>query len=368
MVGQDISSLSVEQKIGQLLFVGLSGSDFDRATVGMLGEIQPGGVCLFARNIKGLRQTRDLLDSIFGVLPIPPLLSLDQEGGRVDRLRRVLSPMPAASRLRDADDARRLGELIGETISLLGFNMDFAPVVDVIEGARREFSNGLESRGFGRTKFDVVEMANAFILGLERYNILGCLKHFPGLAAAQVDSHEELPVVPIDTDELYSVDLYPYKQLLTQNSKLSVMVAHAAYPRTRLQEMDDSGNLLPSSLNGRIVKALLRDELQFTGVAITDDMEMGAIVRKYGIGDASKLAVQAGVDMIAICASEDSIRAAYRALVDAVDSGELTIERIDASIRRIKALKDHFTDRPEYDEARFGELADEITALGEELS
>lgn len=362
------NSLSLRDKIGQLLFIGVPGADFDRATADLLREIQPGGICLFARNIRSLGQTRGLLDEMYKVLPIPPLLSLDQEGGRVDRLRRIMQPMPAASRLRDAEDARRLGELVGETLSILGFNMDFAPVVDVIDGGRREFLNGLEGRGFGSTKTDVVEMAGAFTSGLDRYDVLGCLKHFPGLAAAQVDSHEELPVVPISQEEMFTVDLYPYEKLLRRNLKVSVMVAHAAYPRTRLQEMDDSGNLLPSSLNGRIVNTLLRDELQFDGVAITDDMEMGAIVRNYGIGEASMMAVQAGVDMVAICAREDAIRLAFETLFDAGLSGELSTERIDESVDRILALKSHLKGRPAFCEERLGELAEEITALSDELT
>src|SRR5688572_16176484 len=138
MAGIDPNSLSIEQKIGQLFFIGIPGPEFDDATRHLIDDIQPGGVCLFARNIKELGQTRELLDSLHEALKVPPLLSLDQEGGRVDRLRRIMTPMPAASQLRGVEDAAELGDIVGETLRLLSFNMNFAPVVDVIDDGRRD--------------------------------------------------------------------------------------------------------------------------------------------------------------------------------------------------------------------------------------
>ena len=368
MAAIDPTSLSTDQKIGQLFFIGIAGPEFDGPTMDLIERIKPGGVCLFARNIKELTQTRDLLDGLAGSIEVPPLLSLDQEGGRVDRLRRVMTPMPAASQLRNEADAAELGDIIGETISLLGFNMDFAPVVDVITDARNDLVNGLQTRGLGRSKEDSVSMAKAFLQGLKNHNILGCAKHFPGLAAAQVDSHEELPIVPISDDELNDVDLYPYRQLLEADPALSVMVAHASYPNTRLQETDDNGKLLPSSLSRRVVTALLRDELNFKGVAITDDMEMGAIVRNYGIGDACKMAIHAGQDMLAICASIDAIHEGYDAISLAVASGEISEERLNQSVKRISNLKSTIPERTAFDRSRLDELSERIKDLNNYLN
>ena len=364
----DVSSLSLEQKIGQLFFIGIPGPELDAATEKLIADIQPGGVCLFARNIKELSQTRELLDGLHFAISIPPFLSLDQEGGRVDRLRRVMAPMPAASLLRDAEDARELGSIIGETLRLLGFNMDFAPVVDVIDEERSQLVNGLQSRGIGRSKEEVVEMASAFLGSLDAHGILGCLKHFPGLAAAQVDSHEELPVVPITDAELNEVDLYPYRELLAANRNVSVMVAHAAYPNTRLQELDDNGKLLPSSLSSRVVKTLLRDELNFKGVAITDDMEMGAIVRNYGMGEACKMAINAGQDMLAICASIDAIREGYENISKGFKDGSVSEERLDESVSRILALKSSIPERLEFDLRKLEQLKQQITNLNNNLN
>jgi len=363
----EISNLSIAEKIGQMFFIGIPGPLFDEATAKIINDIRPGGVCLFARNIKEQNQTRSLLNDLRQATPVEPFLSLDQEGGRVDRLRKVLAPMPAAGQLQSVEDAAALGALVGEALSILGFNMDFAPVVDVIDSSRKGLSNGLETRGFGLDKDDVVAMAGAFLGSLREFRILGCLKHFPGLGASEVDSHEELPSVNISRRTLDDTDLFPYRPLL-KGEGVAVMVAHAAFPNTDLQEIDLNGKLLPSSLNPRIVTSLLRDELKFPGVTITDDMEMGAIVRNYGMGPACKLAVMAGEDMLAICASPDAIYEGFRAICDAVEIGEIPESRIDESIGRIASLKALFEGPPEFDADRLTEIIELIKKLNQHLN
>ena len=367
MGGFDPTSLSIDEKIGQLFFIGIPGADLDPATTGLLESVRPGGVCLFARNIKEAVQTRRLLDGIRESLPIEPLLSLDQEGGRVDRLRRILTPMPAPNQLRTADDARELGSIVGEAISLLGFNMDFAPVVDVVDASRNGLINGLQTRGLGGTREEVVAFAGAFLDSLSESGILGCLKHFPGLAGAGVDSHEDLPVIPIDRAEMDSTDLFPYRKMLDRPG-ISVMVAHAVYPNADLQEKDANGKLLPSSLDPRIVTSLLRGELSFTGVAITDDLEMGAIVGNYGIGEACKMAINAGEDMLAICASPEAILEAHRVLTKALSDGEISEDRIEESARRIAELKANVAKPREFDAEKFAEINERIKKLNQHLN
>ena len=367
MGGFDLTELSIEEKVGQLLYIGLPGPEFDSATVELLDAVHPGGICLFSRNIRTAEQTRKLLDGIRNSLRVVPLLSLDQEGGRVDRLRRVLTPMPASGQLRKAEDARELGAIIGEAISLLGFNMNFAPVVDVIDYSRNGLINGLQTRGLGKTQEEVVVFADEFLDAQSEHGILGCLKHFPGLAAAQIDSHEELPVIPITRFQLDAIDLFPYRKLLGREG-ISVMIAHATYPNVDLQEKDANGNLLPSSLDSKIVTSLLRDELNFTGLAITDDLEMGAIVRNYGIGEASKLAINAGEDMLAICANADAIYEAHRVLTSAVKSGEISAARLDESLRRIADLKAKVRTPPAFDPDKLVEIDERIKKLNQHLN
>lgn len=365
---EQLSSLSVEQKIGQLFFIGIAGPELDSTTRDLLAELSPGGVCLFARNIKGFVQTRELLDDIRRDSLIKPFLSIDQEGGLVDRLRRIMTPTPAASKLPSAAAAAEQAELIGETLSILGFNMDFAPVVDVIDEERGKHSNGLFSRTYGFSKIDAAEFAGAFLDALQRHDVVGCLKHFPGLGAAQVDSHEELPVVNISASELEDVDLFPYRQLLISNSVHAVMAAHVCFPDHHFQEKDANGKLLPASLSYSFITKMLRGGLGFDGIVITDDLEMGAIMRNYGIGEACKMAVLAGVDMLAICADPENIRAGYRSVCDAVESGEIPMELIDASLTRIAKVKAALARPPEFDEQRLQALSAETAAFAAKIS
>ncbi len=364
----ETESLSLAEKIGQLIFLGIPGAEVDANTEKLLSDISPGGVCLFTRNIREARQTRDLLDGVRAVSKIEPFLSLDQEGGLVDRLRRVLVPMPAPNKIRSLSDATRLAEIIAEAVRILGFNMNFAPVVDVINEQRSAFSNGLHSRAFGTSPLDVVEFAGEFLKVLEANGCVGCVKHFPGLGASEVDSHEELPSVSIPADELESVDIFPYKQLFETGEVEVVMVAHAVYPNHHLQEADQNGRLLPSSLSFNIVTTLLRRQLNFGGLVLTDDLEMGAIVKNYGIGEASVMAILAGEDMVSICAGIDSIYEGRNAVLEAADSGRISEERIDQSLTRIAASKAKLHKPLSFDTDRLAALSTEINEFNGRLN
>jgi beta-N-acetylhexosaminidase len=182
-----------------------------------------------------------------------------------------------------------------------------------------------------------------------------------------VDSHEDLPAVDIDKTTFSNVDLAPYRELINSGDAKAVMIAHAAYPGIDLQESDRDGRLLPCSLSRNFVTLLLRDELGFSGVAISDDMEMGAIVKNYGIGEACKMAVLAGIDMIAICASPQAIREGYRAVLKAVREGEIPENRLAGSLARIADLKSARSDRLKFDSVRLDELSDRITSLAETI-
>ena len=332
----ETSSLTLSEQAGRLLFIGITGPEINVSTRELLERVKPGGVCLFARNIREASQTRELLDGVRELLGADVLLSVDQEGGTVDRLRRIMSPMPAAAALRIAADAEELGTIAAEALRTLGFNMDFAPVVDVVDQDRTAYSRGLASRTFGSSREDVAAMAGPFLNALQRGGVVGCLKHFPGLGAATVDSHEELPRVDISRRELEATDLYPYRLLLPQTR--CVMAAHAAYIGTGLQETAQNGKLIPSSLSHAFITKLLRDELAFDGLVITDDLEMGAIVKNFGIGEASKMAIAAGADMVAICAQPDAIRSAHDAVLSAAANDDIDITSALSRIGKIKKI------------------------------
>lgn len=362
-----MSSLTIEQKIGQLFFIGIPGSTIDDGTRSLLEEIQPGGICLFARNIRERAQTRDLVDVLRASLPAEPLLSIDQEGGLVDRLRRVLTPMPAAEKIRDVEDAIELARIIARALRMFGLNMNFAPVADVVTPDRGQFSNGLHSRAFGRSKDEATKLASAFLETMQHGGVVGCLKHFPGLGASEVDSHKELPRVAISEEELRDVDLYPYRVLFGEGDVKAVMVAHAAFPNVGLQEHDQRGKLLPSSLSPAIISKLLRGELGFEGLVLTDDLEMGAIVENYGIGEACVMAIDAGIDMLAICASSEAIREGHNAVADSVRSGRISEDRIDRSIERISSLRTSLQEPLPFDTDELDALSNDIANLNARL-
>lgn len=362
-----LTDLSIEKKIGQLFFIGVGGTTVNASADELLSEIEPGGVCLFARNIREVEQTRELLDALKSRSNVVPFLSLDQEGGLVDRLRRLIMPMPAANLFKDATTVGRFGSILAEIVRILGFNMDFAPVVDVITTERESASNGLFSRAFGTDSEQATEFADAFLKSLQSGGVLGCVKHFPGLGAASVDSHEELPRVDITQEELDSVDLVPYRRLIERKRVHSVMVAHSAYPNTRLQEETSDGKLLPSSLSANVINGLLRDKIGFEGLVITDDLEMGAIVKNFGVGEACVLAINAGVDMLAICADAGRIREGHSAVSEAVKSGRISEDRVNLSMKRIYAAKSLLQEGLPFDGQRLAELSDDIARLNDEL-
>jgi beta-N-acetylhexosaminidase len=360
---QKIKVLSLKQKIGQLFWIGLPGIDLDDATRELLLEIEPGGICLFTRNIREANQTRKLLSDIREISKIEPLISVDQEGGLVDRLRKIIEPMPAASSLRNANDAKKLAKISAEVLAILGFNINFAPVVDVLDEERSKAQNGLQSRGLGKSKEEVVDYSAAYLETLQSNNILGCIKHFPGLGASKIDAHEDLPSVNVSEDEFYNVDQFPYRELLKTSLVKCVMVAHTAFPNLDLQESDSNGKLLPSSLSFNFITKLLREKLGFNGLVVTDDMEMGAILRNYGIAEACKMAIKAGEDMLLICANTVQMRDGFNAVLQAVNSGEIAEERIDESLQRIAAIKSLMKSPIEFSENRLKDLSNDIVEL-----
>lgn len=360
---EKILSLPLEQKIGQLFFIGLPGAEFDAAARALYEEISPAGVCLFARNCREAGQIRNLLDEIREHSVVAPFLSLDQEGGLVDRLRRVVEPMPAANLLKTPEEAGELARLTAEILRLLGFNMNFAPVIDVMDETRIGYNNGLFSRAFGKSKEDVFRFAREYLVALQAHGVTGSIKHFPGLGATEIDSHEDLPAVSLCGEEFDSIDLYPFREFFKSSEVRTVMVAHAAFPNLDLQERDRNGKLLPSSLSFNFTTKLLRKQLGFEGLALTDDLEMGAILKNYGIGEACKMAIKAGQDQLLICNDPGVIRRGYAAVLEAVRSGEIEESRVNNSLQRVASAKNLIEPPRDFDENRLAQLSNDISDL-----
>jgi beta-N-acetylhexosaminidase len=373
MSPENLYALPLEQQIGQFLFIGLPGTELDAEARALVEEIKPGGVIIFGRNVAGPEQLRSLLDGVREIVPTPPLFGVDQEGGLVDRLRRIFTPMPSARTIRQHGDlaaARALGTITGEVLRMLGFNINFAPVMSIMTDDRDLLSNGLYSRSFGRSPGEVLGYTTVYMRGLQSTGLLGCLKHFPGIGAGEVDSHEEMPVVRLSHDDLIAQDLAPYIELFQRRDDRvrCVMVSHGGFPNVDIKQEVTGGLIEPASLNYNIVTKLLREELGYKHLTITDDLEMGAIARHCEIEDAAVRAAHAGEDMLLICATPDQIRRGYHGLLEAAQKGKVTKERIKQSLDRIARTKTIMEPPLPLDLARFQELSDQTLKLNSKLN
>ena len=372
MLPEKLYALPLEQQIGQFLFIGLPGTEIDADTRALIEEVQPGGIIIFGRNVASPQQLRSLLDGARELLAVPPLCGIDQEGGLVDRLRKIFTPMPAARTIRQHGDlaaARSLGRITGEVLRMLGFNLNFAPVMSIMTEDRDLLSNGLYSRSYGRSPGEVLGYTTVYMRGLQGTGCVGCLKHFPGIGAGEVDSHEEMPVVRLSHDDLIAQDLAPYIELFQRRDDRvrCVMVSHGGFPNIDIREETTGGLLEPASLNYNIVTKLLRQELGYKHLVVTDDLEMGAIARHCEIEDATVRATFAGEDMLLICATPEKIQGGYRGLLAAAKDGRLSRERIQESLERIARTKTLIEPPLPLDMDRYKELADEVTKLNAKL-
>ncbi len=368
-----LTSLPLEQQVGQFFYIGLPGTELDAETLALLEDVQPGGVIVFGRNVATPVQLRRLLDDVRAVLPVEPLCGIDQEGGLVDRLRRICTPMPAARTIRQHGDlaaARSLGRITGEVLGLLGFNMNFAPVMSIMTDERDLLSNGLYSRSFGRSPGEVLGYTTVYMRGLQGTGLIGCLKHFPGIGAGEVDTHDEMAVVRLSHEDLIAQDLAPYIELFQRvdDRVRAVMVSHGGFPNVDIKRGIAGGLLEPASLSHSITTRLLRHELGYKHLVVTDDLEMGAIAKHCEIEEAVLRAFAAGQDMFLICSHPETIRRGYSALLQAARDGVVTRERIELSLGRIAETKALAQKPPAYDEARFKALSDEVAALNKKLN
>lgn len=282
----------LESDSGMMLMVGLPGPRLDAGIARRIEALGPGGVILFKRNLASAEQTMELLAELTKVLRRPCLLALDQEGGRVSRLAHWIGPTPAAAVLAESgeDATHRFAETTGRALRALGFNVDFAPVVDLCAS---NAPNGIGDRSFGTDPEVASRLGRAFLDGLAQAGIAGCLKHFPGLGCTRVDSHESLPTVNRSRLQLEQEELLPFRRLAPLAP--CVMVGHGHYPAL------DPQPSRPASLSPQVVSGLLRSELGFAGLVVSDDLEMGAVASLDEGGAAAVEATAAGCDLLLYC-------------------------------------------------------------------
>jgi beta-N-acetylhexosaminidase len=372
----------IRRKAGQMLFIGLPGTHLDKRLREMLREVQPGGVILFGRNVESAEQVALLNAQIRDALGGRVLIGVDQEGGLVDRFRDICEPMPSAKAVRAAgrsELARKFGELSARALRLLGFNINFAPVLD-LKGGNEE--NGLRGRTFGAHPQEVARLAGAYLDGLQSGKVIGCGKHFPGLGGSQVDSHRRLPIVTHSWEEILERDLVPFLDLMLhrRSEKLhAVMVSHAAFPEVsefmqawfrrtaELPSLEDFSQI-PATISNNVVMRMLRTAFKYDGLVITDDMEMGAVVQTLSVAEASLRAIEAGSDMVLICEQEANFKAARDLICQAVAERRLGVEVLDKANRRIERVLDLAGDYEHFDQDEFDFVSREIAELKRALS
>ena len=341
-----LAGMTVEQKVGQLLVAGIAGAQPGEDGAAAIQDYQVGSIILFGRNVESAEQLAELNNSLKALNGdyIPLFLAVDQEGGRVDRMPAEVENLPPAlefgsipdtdSRL---DTCFELGRTLAAQCAAFGFNLDFAPDMDVWSNPDNTV---IGDRAFGTDAGTVTGAANMAALGLLSEGVIPVAKHFPGHGDTAVDSHYGLPVVDKTLEELEELELRPFRQAIDTTRVYgtygdaaipAVMVAHILMTR-----LDPDW---PASLSHKVVTGLLREELGFDGVVCTDDLTMGALAQTWGVGEAAVLAVEAGCDLLLVCHELDNLTAARSALLEAVDTGRISMERLDESVYRILSLK-----------------------------
>ncbi|MGI8481029.1 MAG: glycoside hydrolase family 3 N-terminal domain-containing protein [Chthoniobacterales bacterium] len=335
--------------LGQLILTGVPGMELDADTAALFQRVQPGGFILFGRNIRSASQLRKLIDDLRDLSEIEPIITIDQEGGRVSRLRLIGNEPPSAQQLREKNDielVRRHGEITGQLLRLFGFNLDLCPVLDI--SFDDDADNSLRGRCYGTDVPQVVRLAGAFNRALKSVGILSCGKHFPGYSAARVDAHHDLPKIERTREELDGEELAVFRDFVCAVD--SMMICHGWYPCFETQKK-------PASLSERIITGLLRHEYGYDGLVMTDDLDMGAILNEYGLGETIRLAMAAGNDLAMIChrvAAIDEVHATLRAL---------PAFQTERALQSVAKFKKELAPPTVFSEDEFGRLDAEVWGL-----
>ena len=337
---EQLAAMTVEEKVGQLLIGGFEGTEIGDQATRLVQEYQVGGLILYGRNIAGAGQLVTLTNGLKALNGdgIPLFLSIDQEGGGVDRMPPEVRRTPGAycvGQTGSVPAAQSYGDVLAAECAAFGLNLDFAPVLDVWSNPGNTV---IGQRAFSADARTVAGLGPAAARRMMDQGIIPAVKHFPGHGDTAVDSHVGLPVVDKSPEELEETELIPFRAAIqsagTDGQVPAVMVAHIL-----LTQLDPER---PASLSPAVVTGLLRDELGFAGAVLTDDLTMGAVTQSYGLGEAAVLAVEAGCDILLVCHGPDSVPAVRTALLEAAASGRITAERLDESVYRILRLKTEY--------------------------
>lgn len=317
-------------QLGQLLTVGFDGTEMSPRLFDLLTRIQPAGVILFARDIVSAQQTHKLLKDCQSCVREPLFTCVDLEGGKVDRFRSITGPSPAAADVFSSGNPRfyqKHGELIGKSCRAMGFNVDFAPVLDL---ALEASSNVMSSRSVSDNPKEVVAYARAFLEGLNSAGVIGAGKHFPGLGEGNLDSHHDLPVIEKSLRRLWEEDLVPYRVM--KNELPMVLISHANY-------RDVTRDKVPASLSRKWITDILQKKIGYRGLVVSDDLEMGGVLKSASIDEAAVDFICAGGDLCLICHQQEFVEKAFETLQRTHSRDARFRRRVQQATRRIAAFK-----------------------------
>lgn len=333
IITQLISRLTLEQKVGQMILAGIEGKSINETSRKMITELQVGGIILYKDNFSDINGSIKLVNELKLANKgntAPLFISVDQEGGKVSRLPKDFAAIPSNAKVGRTDDAtiaEEMGSLLARELNTMGFNVNFAPVLDINSNPNNPV---IGVRSFGNTPELVSKLGIAEMNGLRDGHVIAVVKHFPGHGDTSVDSHLDLPVVHRTTAQLEAFEWLPFRAAIEAEAD-AIMIAHILFPK-----IDPEA---PASLSPVIINEQLRGTLGYDGVVITDDMTMGAIADHYGVVEASIRSVAAGSDILLIAHGYDTAKSVYDQLLQSVKDGDITESRIDESVYRILTLK-----------------------------
>lgn len=328
-VDQIVASMSQTEKLGQMVMIGIQGTKVDDDSLYMLNQYHMGGVILFDRNMESLEQVKQLTSDLQAQSneKVPLFIGIDEEGGDVVRMAEKLTPAPSQKEIGatgDIEQAKTWAIKTAKSLKDMGINVNFAPVADVGSNDKRSYSTDANT---------VIDFVRAATKGYQQENIIYSLKHFPGIGKGKVDSHLDSSSIDVAKEVLMTEDILPFKTIIDESdpNDYFILVSHLKY-----LALDEE---YPASLSSKIMTDLLRNKLGYKGIIITDDMEMGAVANHNDFRSIGVNAVKAGADIVLVCHEYKHQQEVYLGLLDAVNSGEISQERIDESVKRIIKVK-----------------------------
>ncbi len=333
-IDRKLNSLTLEEKIGQMLIVAYSSTFMDDNLKNVLTTNKPGGFILFKDNITNYEKTVKFIEEIKATSDIPMFISIDQEGGKVQRITKlsdadvsIIPPMLDIGQKKDTTLAYDIGSLIAQELQAFGINMNFAPVIDVVENS----SNIIGNRSFGNDPTLVSDLGISLANGLIDNGVIPVFKHFPGHGSTIADSHYDLPVITKTKEELINYDLIPFKTAIEKGAKI-IMIGHLAVPSI-------TNDQTPASLSKVLITDLLKKEMGYEGIVVTDALNMGALTKNYSEKEIYEMAINAGVDLLLMPKSSTS---AITFIKQSISEGKITEKQIDESVKKILTLKEEY--------------------------